>query len=475
MSLALVLILFIALLIALAQFIQKRRRNMRSLPRKILHVGAIGVCACAVYLIPDRALHLWIVGAAIPLLALAVHKRAFLDPDTGRKSWGILYFVLVYFVLLVVFADSRPELVFFPMLVLALADGLATIIGERWGVHSYRLSSDGRTLEGSVAFFLAALAVLLFAHVWLPDRIDQPFDTIWMAVFVCAFLSLVEAISARGQDNLWVPLALVYWMQLAPGVEPDLVLALGMLIVPVMAAVYAHRAGWLQAGGAVAALLLAWVMLVSPAPSWFFLALAFFITGTLLTRLPGRGNKRSFGNRSHIQVFANGAFPVLALMLYFVSGSEAFLFGFAAGFACAMSDTASSEIGTRLRHATFYILDGHPVQPGLSGGVSWSGLAVGAVFSLFIAVVFTVLLGRLEPWSILLVAAAGFAGNILDSVFGASVQVKYRSATAAEWADSKPAEGDFQTMGYERVTNDVVNLMSTACATVLGIAGYCLL
>lgn len=441
--------------------------------RKILHIGAISVCAFAVYLIPDRDLLLWIVMAAVPGLGYVVWSGFFSDPITKRRSWGIFYFAVVYMVLLFFFRNSRPELVYYPMLVLALSDGLATVVGEKFGKYKYRLSSDSRTVEGSVTFFLSTLICLGLGH--LPLTINRPFEIFVLIIFVSIFLTLTEALSSKGRDNLWVPLGLGYWMLVSEDVDIGIIVMLLFLFIPAAAAYWAFKAGWLQAGGAIAALLLGWIMLLSPEPIWILPTLFFFVVGSILTKLPGKLKKSDFGNRSVIQVFSNGLFPALSLMLYFLFLSDAFLLGYCGGIAAALSDTSSSEIGTRLRHRTYNVINGHPVSPGLSGGVSWSGLLAGLVFSMMLAGIVMAISSRFDMAFFAVIAGVGFAGNLLDSVFGSWFQVKYQAVDSVEWQDQLPGTADFRVKGLHWVTNDVVNLISTGCTTLFGILLYNLL
>ncbi len=61
-----------------------------------------------------------------------------------------------------------------------------------------------------------------------------------------------------------------------------------------------------------------------------------------------------FGDaRNATQVLANGGIPTLFLMCYFSTHNLGFLIGSLSGFAAALSDTASSEIGTRYQQKTY--------------------------------------------------------------------------------------------------------------------------
>jgi len=84
------------------------------------------------------------------------------------------------------------------MVILALADTFASLMGMRFGNHSYNIYDEKRTMEGSGACLVASLCVLVF--------FDLPF---LQALYIATALTIVEAVSLRGSDNLFLPLATV--------------------------------------------------------------------------------------------------------------------------------------------------------------------------------------------------------------------------------------------------------------------------
>lgn len=97
------------------------------------------------------------------------------------------------------------------LLVTGLADALAEPVGVRFGRHRYRvltLSSTRceRSLEGSLAVFLASLACVTAAALLSPAIGYSP--ALWWAAPVIALCcALVEAVSPHGWDNLTLQVA----------------------------------------------------------------------------------------------------------------------------------------------------------------------------------------------------------------------------------------------------------------------------
>jgi phytol kinase len=87
-------------------------------------------------------------------------------------------------------------------LVLGVADGIAEPVGLRWGAMKYRVPSvvrgkpSVRSLEGSSAVFAATLVVVLVTH---------GSTAVGLALLLAVAVTVVEALSPHGLDNLTIP------------------------------------------------------------------------------------------------------------------------------------------------------------------------------------------------------------------------------------------------------------------------------
>ncbi len=129
-----------------------------------------------------------------------------------------------------------------------------------------------------------------------------------------------------------------------------------------------------------------------------------------------------------------------------------------------MSDTASSEAGNYFKGRVVDIVSWKPVQKGLSGGVSVTGTAAGAAGAFVIAFLYFITYSY-SYGEALVIFVAGFAGMLLDSVFGSLLQAKYMGEDK-NIVDA-PVAGAKLFKGIVWVTNDAVNFVSNLVATVL--------
>jgi len=195
------------------------------LTRKIIHIGA-GMWIWAILLLFD---HWWL--AIIPTatfilfnaLFLRFHIFSAMDPKEGATP-GTVYFAFSCTLLLFIFHSGWEQ--GFPrgyeyyamagIMAMTWGDAFATIIGKRFGKHSYAIPGGGghkRTLEGSLAGFVfsfvaVAITLAILSSLSLP--------IILLAAFIMALVAtLLEAISPWGTDNLTVPIGvsiLLFWL-----------------------------------------------------------------------------------------------------------------------------------------------------------------------------------------------------------------------------------------------------------------------
>lgn len=175
------------------------------------------------------------------------------------------------------------------------------------------------------------------------------------------------------------------------------------------------------AGGAACFVLYA---VVGPAA---FAALAVLFVLTWLSTRLGYHRKQELGiaergdGRSAWQVLANLVVAALGAILYGFTGKGAWLVVIAAALAEAATDTVASEVGQSRSRTAFLITTWKPVPAGTDGGITISGTFAGALAGLLISAV-TAWGGMIPHSQLWIPAVAGFAGMLVDSVLGATVQ-----------------------------------------------------
>jgi len=108
---------------------------------------------------------------------------------------------------------SSPMATSLGVIILALADPVAAMVGRRFGRVSLR---SGRTLEGSLAFFVVgALASVAVLAVFYPAL--RPAAVLLVSVTASVFGALTELFSGRLDDNFTIPLGSALGAMLVSG------------------------------------------------------------------------------------------------------------------------------------------------------------------------------------------------------------------------------------------------------------------
>lgn len=204
-----VLIVFCAMLSVL-RAVKRKFNPDPEIIRKLFHVG-MGLFALSFpVLIPNRVAAVALCGATVALL-MALRRVPQLRKRYGavlgsvtRHSYGELYFALG---VTAIFCWAKDEMTLYaiPILVLAFADSAAALIGDHFGRHRFCLVEGQKSIEGCLAFLTVATAC-----IYAPLALFVPIglaSAILLASALGLLLTLVEALSWRGLDNLFIPVA----------------------------------------------------------------------------------------------------------------------------------------------------------------------------------------------------------------------------------------------------------------------------
>lgn len=132
--------------------------------------------------------------------------------DIERKSIGSYLLPLaIYTTFLVSFLIENKFVFILPMLILAVCDPMAAILGMNIKKNNGKITILGRKLNktwlGSGAFLFTSFVISIIALYFHREVFDL--KTFWLALAVAVASTLAELISWRGSDNLAIPLSVV--------------------------------------------------------------------------------------------------------------------------------------------------------------------------------------------------------------------------------------------------------------------------
>jgi len=210
MGVGLILVVFGLLMGALT--IVKRTWSMHpEVPRKCTHV-VMGLVALPIPWLFDSVVPVAVLGclsfAFLMLLRFAARRNCELGnilhwSNERRASIGDLVFPIAILTMYCL-ANADPILYCLPLLYLTFSDPFACFVGMRFSRIESAKRGKQKTMEGSFAFFLATFAMTIGTLLGFTD-IDAV-TVILVALVAGAVLSVVEAISTKGADNITVPM-----------------------------------------------------------------------------------------------------------------------------------------------------------------------------------------------------------------------------------------------------------------------------
>jgi phytol kinase len=207
---------WLALLAASAMAVRQRwngegNSGQREWSRKLVHIGSGAVVLIAWAFAIDRRIAIP-AAATITLLAALNHRLRVLPAveDVGRASYGTVAYGASITLLLWQFWPSQPGTVAAGVLVMALGDGLAGLVGPLWPSPSWQVLGQKRSLLGTGTMAGASLVVLS----GLSMAVGGPS---WpQLLLVTTAATLLEQLAVAGIDNLTVPLGVAWlWQQCA--------------------------------------------------------------------------------------------------------------------------------------------------------------------------------------------------------------------------------------------------------------------
>lgn len=245
----------------------------------------------------------------------------------------------------------------------------------------------------------------------------------------------------------------------------------------------AYIAGSLSASGALGAVLVGSITFGFGGWGWALLLISFFVTSSAISHYRAREKEplaekfAKGGKRDLAQVLSNGGVGAALALLHYLLPSGFWLAAFLGSMAAASADTWGTELGVLSSRRPRMITTGLEVVVGTSGAVTLVGLLSSLAGSLTIGLFGVLLFWFLGPQVTLGMGAAtviaGFAGSLLDSLLGATVQAIY-------WCPRDEVETErfpYHTCGtptalrrgWRWLHNDGVNFLATLGGAIIAV------
>jgi phytol kinase len=197
--------LWVGLVLLAAELVARLSDSGKEISRKIVHIGVGNVILLAWWFrIPT-----WVgIGAAIAAggLTLITYRYPILASVSGigRKSWGTFFYAISIGLLIAYFWPLGLQAhAVLGVLIMTWGDGLAALIGQRWGDHPYQMNGLTKSWEGTLTMLVASVVV---SSAILGTTYGWSWPMLGVAAMVAFLATALETFSMFGIDNLTVPL-----------------------------------------------------------------------------------------------------------------------------------------------------------------------------------------------------------------------------------------------------------------------------
>ncbi len=195
----------ILIILLVAESLKKQKTLKGENARKFVHI----LVGCFVATWP-----FYMEWGTIQLMSLALLVVVFVSREFNifkavhgvkRRSHGELFFALGIGV--VAFMEPGNWVFAVAMLHVALADGVAAVIGEASGKKNrYRIFGQPKSVAGTLSYWI--ISTLILAIVFVAKGLDYGGLAVPVILGMPPLLALIENISGYGLDNLTVPVFL---------------------------------------------------------------------------------------------------------------------------------------------------------------------------------------------------------------------------------------------------------------------------
>ncbi|MEM0214960.1 MAG: SEC59/DGK1/VTE5 family protein, partial [Archaeoglobaceae archaeon] len=114
---------------------------------------------------------------------------------------GLFYYSIAW-TLLAFFLFERCDAISIGIVAMSYGDGFASLIGTKYGKRKFSIFGATKSLEGSLAMFLASVAMFAVIQIYYIGEVSL------IIIPLALIATIIEAITPKGLDNLSVSIAI---------------------------------------------------------------------------------------------------------------------------------------------------------------------------------------------------------------------------------------------------------------------------
>jgi phytol kinase len=214
LGLALLFTTAFGLIFLVSEVIYNRYKWNPEYTRKIVHIGC-GTIAMAIAIVHVHMYTIIALGILFTLLVWYMLKNNLLPSvhSVNRKTYGSVLFPSGVIACVIAGGGNSYGLIFFiPLATMIYSDTLAAVVGVNYPVKTYKVFGHLKSIGGSAAFLISAFLVYIVVIFFFKGNIST--GDLLKAILFSIIITIIEAISVRGLDDLTIPLASIAFLYL---------------------------------------------------------------------------------------------------------------------------------------------------------------------------------------------------------------------------------------------------------------------
>lgn len=173
--------------------------------RKFIHILLANWWFIAMYFF-DNVIWVSIVPLSFVIINHISYKRNLISVMEREKQDGLgtVYYALSLLILSIITygITKRPEIGLCSTLIMGYGDGLAGIIGKKVKSYEYKIGNTKKTLAGSLTMF-----IITFIMIAIYSGLSEINLWVLKSILIAIILTIIEAVSIKGTDNITIPLS----------------------------------------------------------------------------------------------------------------------------------------------------------------------------------------------------------------------------------------------------------------------------
>lgn len=198
--------IYIGLIIIFAKVFEKKGKEAS---RKFIHIMLGNWWFIAMYFFTNVWSSIF-VPITFVIINFISYKRDLIKvmERDEQDGLGTVYYAVALLILVIISFGiyKKPILGLVPNLIMAYGDGFAAVFGKLIKSKEYKVGNTTKSFTGSFTMFIISFIILLG---YLVFEYILNYQVLVLSFFISIIITIIEAISIKGIDNISVPLGMM--------------------------------------------------------------------------------------------------------------------------------------------------------------------------------------------------------------------------------------------------------------------------